>query len=74
MSIIASYGTQLLDWLERYAFPAELAFSDPTHADEQAEQFLQWLFRFGTTSALTFTTTHPCAQAKPCSVPRTASR
>ena len=61
MSIIASYGTQLLDWLERYAFPAELAFSDPTHADEQAEQFLQWLFRFGTTSALTFTTTHPCA-------------
>lgn len=61
MSIIASYGTQLLDWLERYAFPAELAFSDPAHAEEQAEQFLDWLFRFGTTSALTFTTTHSCA-------------
>ena len=61
MSIIASYGTQLLDWLERYAFPAELAFSDPAHAEEQAEQFLNWLFRFGTTTALTFTTTHPCA-------------
>src|SRR5438270_10762109 len=24
--MIASYGAQLLDWLERYAFPAEMAF------------------------------------------------
>jgi len=27
--IVASYGTQLLDWLDRYAFPAEMAFADP---------------------------------------------
>ena len=24
--MVASYGTQLLDWLDRYAFPAEIAF------------------------------------------------
>ena len=30
--MIASYGEQLLDWLNRYAFPAEMAFKDPAHA------------------------------------------
>ena len=27
--MIASYGEQLLDWLDRYAFPAEMANTDP---------------------------------------------
>lgn len=58
MGIIASYGTQLLDWLERYAFPAEIAFADLDYANRQAELFLQTLFRHGTTTALTFTTVH----------------
>src|SRR5689334_6085709 len=30
--MIASYGEQLLDWLERYAFPAEMAFADAAYA------------------------------------------
>jgi guanine deaminase len=38
--IIASYGTQLLDWLERYAFPGETRFADAVHAAEVAEFFL----------------------------------
>ena len=33
VDVIASYGTQLLDWLNRYTFPAELAFAERAHAD-----------------------------------------
>lgn len=58
MDIIGGYGTQLLDWLERYAFPAEIAYADLDYAEAQAEVFMRTLFRHGTTSALTFTTVH----------------
>lgn len=58
MDIIAGYGTQLLDWLERYAFPAEMAYADIDYATAQAEVFMHTLFRHGTTTALTFTTVH----------------
>ena len=40
--IIASYGEQLLDWLNRYAYPQEVQFSDPAIASEVAE-FDQYL-------------------------------
>ncbi|NVK42283.1 MAG: guanine deaminase [Oceanospirillaceae bacterium] len=56
--MIASYGEQLLDWLNNYTFPAEKAFSDPAHADEVAEIFLNELLRNGTTTALVFGTVH----------------
>jgi guanine deaminase len=56
--IIASYGTQLLEWLERYTFPAEGRFEDPGHAREVAEFFVQELLRNGTTTAMVFATTH----------------
>jgi guanine deaminase len=29
--VIGSYGAQLLDWLNRYTFPAERRFADPAH-------------------------------------------
>jgi guanine deaminase len=56
---IASFGTGLLDWLERYIFPAEAAFADPLHARAVAEAFLDELGRNGVTSALVFSTVHP---------------
>ncbi len=56
--VVASYGTELLDWLERFAFPAERAFADPAHAREVAAFFLQELLRNGTTTALVFATVH----------------
>ena len=56
--MIASYGAQLLEWLERYTFPAEARFKDPDHAREVAEFFVAELLRHGTTTALTFATTH----------------
>jgi guanine deaminase len=57
--IIASYGTQLLEWLERYTFPVEGRFGDPVHAREVAEFFVQELLRNGTTTAMVFATVHP---------------
>jgi guanine deaminase len=57
--MIASYGTQLLDWLDRYAFPAELAFADAAHAAAMAKVFCAELLRNGTTTALVFCAVYP---------------
>jgi len=56
--IIASYGEQLLEWLETYTFPAEREFEDPERAKDGAEFFLDELMRNGTTTALVFGTVH----------------
>lgn len=50
--IIASYGSQLLEWLQHYAFPAEASLADPEIARETADFFLKELFRNGTTTAM----------------------
>ena len=57
--IIGSYGEQLLDWLDRYAFPAEMAFKDPAHAEAMARLFCDELLRNGTTTALVFCAVYP---------------
>jgi len=59
VDVIASHGTQLLDWLETYTFPAEARFADPGHARSRARFFLAELLRNGTTTALVFGTVHP---------------
>lgn len=58
LDVIASYGTQLLEWLNRYTFPAERRFDDPDHARTAARFFLDELLRNGTTTALVFATVH----------------
>lgn len=58
MDRIAAHGEQLLDWLDRHIFPAEMAFTDRAHADRVAALFLAELLRNGTTSALVFPTVH----------------
>jgi guanine deaminase len=55
---IAAHGEQLLDWLDRHIFPAEMAFASRAHADAVADAFLDELLRNGTTSALVFATVH----------------
>jgi guanine deaminase len=54
--VIASYGTQLLDWLNNFTFPTELHFSDPEFAAVATQQFLQLLLENGTTTAMVYTT------------------
>lgn len=56
--MIASYGEQLLDWLENYTFPEEERFKDPEYAAKVAKIFLDELASNGTTSALVFGTVH----------------
>jgi len=59
VDIIASYGAQLLDWLNEYTFPAEARFGDASVAREAAQFFLGELLRNGTTAALVFASVHP---------------
>ncbi|WMC10968.1 guanine deaminase [Oceanimonas pelagia] len=56
--MIASYGDQLLDWLNNYTFPEERKFADRTHASRVAGLFLDELLRNGTTTAMVFGTVH----------------
>jgi guanine deaminase len=57
--MIASYGAQLIEWLDRYAFPAEMAFKDAAHAEAMARVFCDELLRNGTTTALVFCAVYP---------------
>ncbi len=59
--IIASHGEQLLEWLEKYTFPAERRFADPEHAAEVAGFFCDELLKNGTTTAAAFATVHAAA-------------
>lgn len=56
--VIASYGEQLLEWLSKYTFPAELRYADRAHAEAGARFFLDELARNGTTTAVVFGSVH----------------
>jgi len=58
LDVIASYGTELLDWLNTYTFPAEMRFADPRWSQAGAALFLDALLAHGTTSAVVFATAH----------------
>lgn len=57
--VIASYGAQLLEWLETYTFVEEQKFADPGHCRDIAGFFLDELLRNGTTTAAVYATVHP---------------
>ncbi|WP_274630182.1 guanine deaminase [Arvimicrobium flavum] len=58
MQVIASYGAELLEWLNRYTFPAESKFVDAQHARRIARLFLDELVRHGTTSVAAYCSVH----------------
>jgi guanine deaminase len=57
--VIASFGAQLLDWLENYTFVEEQRFADPAHSARIATFFLDELARNGTTTAVVYGSVHP---------------
>ena len=57
--IIASWGKQLIDWLNTYTFPEETRFSDRAYADEVAGRTLDLALAHGTTTLTSFCTIHP---------------
>lgn len=59
LPVIGSYGAQLLDWLERYTYPAEAAFADGRVARRVAREYLDENLRQGITTAAVFCTVHP---------------
>ncbi|MEP7058498.1 MAG: guanine deaminase [Caldimonas sp.] len=58
LDVIASYGTELLDWLDQHTFPAELRYADAAHAESGAALFVDALIAHGTTAAVVFPTVH----------------
>ena len=59
INVIASYGTQLLEWLDKYTFPEEARFSNKEVADKAAAFFLDELLKNGFTTAAVYCTSHP---------------
>ena len=58
IDVIASYGTELLDWLTMHTFPAEARHADVAHTEATAALFLDALLAHGTTAAVVFPTVH----------------
>ncbi len=62
LGVVASYGEQLLDWLNHYTFPAEMKFADPEYSYLRTQDFIEALLANGTTSGMVFSATfkHSC--------------
>ena len=58
-AMIASWGKQLIDWLNTYTFPEESRFGDRAYADEIAGRTLDLALAHGTTTLASFCTIHP---------------
>lgn len=58
MQVIASYGAELLDWLNTYTFPEETKFSDAQHARRIARMFCDEMVRHGTTTVAAYCSVH----------------
>jgi len=56
--VIASWGAQLMDWLNNYTFPEETRYADDTFAQSMAARFLDQLISHGTTTAATYCSVH----------------
>ncbi len=57
--IIASWGKQLIDWLNTYTFPEEAKFHDRAYAHDVADRTLDLALAHGTTTLTSFCTIHP---------------
>ena len=59
--MLAAPGKDLLDWLNRFAFPEERRYASAAHARGAAETFLDRLVQHGTTAAVVFSSVHRAA-------------
>jgi guanine deaminase len=56
--IIAAYGRQLIEWLQKYTFAVEQQFVSSDHARHVSKVFLTECLRAGTTTAAVYCTVH----------------
>ncbi len=59
VQVLASWGRDLLDWLNSYTFPEEVRFADADHAARMAKGFYDGLTNHGTTTAVAYCSVHP---------------
>ncbi|WP_082529418.1 guanine deaminase [Aurantimonas sp. Leaf443] len=57
--VIASYGAELMEWLQKYTFPEESRYGDPAVCEAAARFLLDELAANGTTTAAVYCTSHP---------------
>ncbi|MGG6269818.1 guanine deaminase [Leptolyngbya sp. AN03gr2] len=57
--MMAAYGEQLLEWLEKFTFPVERKFRDKAYCDRIAPIFIDQLLQNGTTTALVLAAVFP---------------
>jgi guanine deaminase len=60
-AIIASWGKQLIDWLNTYTFPEEMRLADPEYARNIAVRYLDLVLAQGTTTVCSYATIHPAS-------------
>jgi guanine deaminase len=73
--VIASYGAQLMDWLNRYTFVEEQKLSQQGHPEKLATFLLDELLSNGTTTAVIYCSVHPqSAEALFCESERRNTR
>lgn len=58
MQIIASYGAELLEWLNTYTFPEESKFENAQHGRRISRLFLDEMIRHGTTTVAAYCSVH----------------
>ncbi|TKB31473.1 MAG: guanine deaminase, partial [Mesorhizobium sp.] len=58
MQVIASFGAELLDWLNTYTFPEETKFQNAQHGRRIARLFLDEVLRHGTTTVAAYCSVH----------------
>jgi len=57
--VVASYGAQLIEWLNKYTFVEEQKLGQQGHAEKLSRFFLDELLASGTTTAAVYCSVHP---------------
>ena len=57
--MIAAFGEQLLDWLQKYTFPTERKYADKAFASSVAKVFLEECLKNGITTSCVYCTVFP---------------
>ncbi|MCV2893586.1 guanine deaminase [Lentibacter sp. XHP0401] len=58
VQVLASWGKDLLDWLNRYTFVEEQRFADLAHCEAMAQGFYDGLLNNGTTTGVAYGSVH----------------
>jgi guanine deaminase len=58
LQVLASYGAELLEWLNTYTFPEESKFRDAQYGRRVARLFLDEMIRHGTTTVAAYCSVH----------------